>query len=68
MGGQGTILQWHKEHLRALHEPERAGVEHVEWETASDEHVCPRCRARNGRVHTIEGMRKVTADSGLVAC
>ncbi len=53
---QGTIDDWRDDHLEKLADLERSGITDVEWCAAGDEHVCPSCRARNGRVFTIAQM------------
>jgi len=55
---QGTVDDWRKEMLEELSDLESAGVARVEWLTARDEHVCPLCAARAGKIYTIAEARK----------
>lgn len=55
---RSNVNDWRQDHLERLDELEAAGVEQVEWSTAGDEHVCPRCAAREGRKFTLAQMRR----------
>ena len=58
MGLQGTVNDWRKEMLEELRDLESGGITRVEWLTARDEHVCPLCAAREGKIYTIAEARK----------
>lgn len=53
MGIQGTASNWRKDMLEVLNHLTDQGAVKVKWDTANDEHVCPLCAARNGRIYTI---------------
>jgi hypothetical protein len=53
MGIQGNVNNWRKDMLEVLNHLVSQGAVKVKWETANDEHVCPLCANRNGKIYTI---------------
>lgn len=53
MGTQGNVNNWRKDMMEILKRFSSQGVEKVQWLTAKDEHVCPLCADREGKVYTI---------------
>lgn len=53
MGVQGTASKWRKDMIEVLNHLKSQSVVKVKWDAANDEHVCPLCAARNGKIYTI---------------
>lgn len=53
---QGTVREWREDMLRQL-EQLKGLCERVEWLTARDSVVCPRCAAREGKTYTLAEAR-----------
>lgn len=53
MGAQGTASKWRKDMIEVLNHLKSQSIIKVKWDAANDEHVCPLCAARNGKVYTI---------------
>jgi len=59
VGIQGKTDAWRKDLLEVLdYIAEDSEVGNVNWLTARDEHVCPLCAAREGKIYTIDQARK----------
>ena len=56
---RGQLQAWREGMERRLAELQSQGREYVHWLTAKDEHVCPRCRERDGRLFTIDQVRQI---------
>lgn len=62
MGKQGTIDDWRKDLLEVLENIiEGSDVQKVEWSTAGDENVCSLCAARDGKIYSIQEVKKELA-------
>ncbi|MBN1252943.1 MAG: hypothetical protein JXA16_12480 [Bacteroidales bacterium] len=54
MGMQGSVRNWRKDLREIIEYLRKDGVTQFKWSSANDEHVCSKCKSRDGKIFTYK--------------